>query len=360
MKSLLKIKPCDNTFFRDGNQFNFDIHEVIRSKNTPYPSVFFGAIFTALLAHNDEFRRAFFKKANYDHEKILALQQVYLWDEKNKKAYIKAPLDLFINENGDVVFGEFKKVDSKLHSLSFECFLQCPEDKNYKRVSNKYINIKNIYDAYAKKQGIRLELKDENEIFIKNYKIGIGINKNTKSIKHGNMYRIEQTEFINNNWSYVVEYEINREYLETNYNGIDFDNLEQGYLKLGGENKVCKFEKHINEKIYKFHKKRLKEINSNKVKILLTSETFFDEDVKDIFKGDLKLLGMVNDKPIHIGGYDMQGKGSARKMYKGYDAGTILLVEGLNKKNVKKEICKKINRNNPKGFNQFVILEGDF
>lgn len=79
---LLKIKPCDNTFFGTGQPFNFDNNSFIESMVFPYPSVFFGAIFTAMLTENNDFRKIFFKNKRNDHEKILNIGKIYIYDER--------------------------------------------------------------------------------------------------------------------------------------------------------------------------------------------------------------------------------------------------------------------------------------
>ncbi|WP_032123137.1 type III-B CRISPR module-associated Cmr3 family protein [Clostridium amazonitimonense] len=359
--NLVNIKPCDNTFFGDGNQFNFDISNLIKSKNTPYPSVFFGAIFTAILTHNDKFRKAFFQNGRYDHESILKIGQIYLFNEESKSVYIKAPMDLFANSKSEISFGKFKNNAGNLNSLSYEYILEIPAGMDYKRIENMYINIKNIHDSYSKKQGIRVELKDENQLFVKNHKIGIGINKNTKKTEEGKLYQIEQTEFIDNNWSYIVEYKINKDYLKNSiYKEIEVKNLDKGYLKLGGENKPCKFKTIYNDKIERFNSKKTGNLNSGIYKILFTSETYFPKGIDSFFKkNNIRILGVSNDKPIYIGGYDMQGKGTIRKMYKGYSAGTVILVEFNNNSNTK-DIYELLKNDSVKGFNNCVILKEDF
>lgn len=353
---LVNIKPCDNTFFGDGNQFNFDISKIIKSKNTPYPSVFFGAIFTAILANNDEFRKEFFRKESYDHEKILNIGQVYLVNEEDKKVYIKAPIDLFINSKHEIAFGIFEKNTSKYNCLKYEYFFQGPIDKDYKRVDNMYINIKNIYDSYSKRNSDEIELKNENKIFIKNNKIGIGIDKDSKNVEDGKLYKIQQTEFLNNDWSYMVEYDINQDYLKDNYPKIK--DLESGYLKLGGENKVCKFKTIKNKKIEKFNLNKIDNFTSGVYKIIFTSETYFAKGIESFFESNhISVLGISNDKPIYIGGYDMKkGKGCIRKMYKGYSAGTVVLVKVIEGIDMEK-ICELFKNENVKGFNRCVILK---
>lgn len=357
---LLRIKPCDNTFFGSGDQFNFGNNNFIRSKNTPYPSVFFGAIFTAFLTLNDSFRAAFFEKGEYDHEEILSIGQVYLFNEKSKEVYISAAKDIFMNSRGEIEFGEFKE-EKSITSLSYKQILKSPKNKNFKRVSNKYISINNIYNAYLKRQDKAMNIIDESEIFIKNIKVGIGIDKSTKTVEESKLYKIEQTEFKNNDWSYLVEYTINEAYIRTKYSDKEIKILNKGYLKLGGENKACKFEKATNEKIDNFknyYKNR--DLNGNIFKVIFTSDTFFDKNIKEIFQDKLEIIGLSNDKPIFIGGFDMKArgeKGRPRTMYKGYSAGTVILIEVKEQCDVLEEIKERMKSITSKGFNKYVILE---
>lgn len=371
---LINIKPCDNVFFGDGAKFKFGTNSFISSKSSPYPSVFFGAIFTAILSENNFLRTSFFEHANYDHEKILEINQVYLFNKKDGNVYIPAPKDLFVNSKGEIFFGKLKKTNNTICSGSFERILEVPEDKTCKQVNHKYIKLNNIYDSYLKKQKIRIKLKDESEIFIKNNKTGIGIEKSTKTVELGKLYKIEETEFLDNEdnvWSYIVEYKINKNYVKKKYKTEIID-LDKGYLKLGGENKVCRFQKVTNNIIEKFNeKKEMKNIeentNKNILKIVFTSDAYFSKNIKEIFDADFKIIGMANGKPIYIGGYDMKsknnGKGAPRRVYKGYSAGTIVFIEKLklykNNEEMIKMLNEKIKPMNSKGFNKYVVLEED-
>lgn len=356
---LLNIKPCDNTFFGDGNQFKFGINNFIKSKNTPYPSTFFGAIFTAILSQNDSFRRIFFGEGKYDHEKILKLGQVYLYNNITAMAYIPAPKDLFVNSKGRKVFGDFIKLEKDTTSISYEKILQSPKDSDYKMANNKYINIDDVYSLYSNRISNVIELLDENQIFVKNNKVGIKLDESTGSVEESMLYRMEQTEFLddlkeNRNWSYLVEYKICRDYLNRYYRGIEVDDLDSGYLKLGGESKVCRFKKMKDSRKYRcienFNAKKKVKLNKGIYKVIFTSDAFFERDIDESFGSEVKIIGIVNYKPIYIGGFDMKLK--VRKMYKGYAAGTVVLIKVLNQ-NAK----LKIEPLNPKGFNKYIILE---
>ncbi len=366
--NLISIKPCDNTFFRDGQVFERGINSFISSKNTPYPSVFFGAIFTMFLAENDNFKEMFFHENRYDHEEILTIGQTYLLNNETKAVYVSAPKDLFINKYGDIAFGKFREINQEYHSLPFKTILENPKMKDYQRITHQYINLKNIFDAYREKQYLRIELKDEEDIFKKNKKIGIGLSKETKIAEESMLYQIEQTEFASNHWSFLVEYKIDAEYLALQYKGVKVQDLNKGYLKLGGENKACKFEKVENQAVKKFCQDKAKtkrelEVNNTILKIILTSDLFLEENIENIFEDKIKLIGLANDKPIYIGGYDLE-KRQARKMYKGYGAGTILLMEVDSLQENSEEICQmiaqKLGQSNPRGFGKYVIMKGEY
>ncbi|WP_037373385.1 type III-B CRISPR module-associated Cmr3 family protein [Anaerovorax odorimutans] len=362
---LLKIKPTDNTFFGTGNRFNYDISDVIKSRNIAYPSTFFGAVFTALLSQNNDFREKFFRDKTYDEEEILSLGQIYLYSEKENRTYIKAPLDLFINEYKDIEYGYFKKIDGFSTSLNSNYYLDI--DVKDERLKDSFIRLKDFYKSYPNLQDYRLKVLNENNIFAKNNKIGIGIDKNTKNVETGKLYKIQQTEFINDEWSFVVEYDIDKDYLKRNYKTEV--KLNDGFLKLGGENKVCKYKNIINDEIEEFSKTR-EENNSHLkkdtiYKIILTSDSYFEKDIENILNEDIniKLLGVVNDKPIYISGYDMKKRNGKevknekgiKKSHKGYSAGTIFLIKNNAENiNLDESIRKK---NGTKGFNNYIAVE---
>lgn len=371
--NLLNIKPCDYTFFRDGRQFDFGINDFIESKNVPYSSVFFGAIFSAMLGINDAFRKAFFndiKRNEKDESKImnpediLEIGQVYLYNEASGEAYINAPKDLFIDSRQRVSFGKFEKLPESIEgkamtSLNYSYKLKSPSNKDFKRVKKHYINLKNLTDAYIKKQSSRIEIKNEDEIFKKNVKVGIGIDKNSRTVEKDKLYKVQQTEFVNNNWSFIVEYKFKKD-LGT---GSSIK-LSEGYLKLGGEGKVCKYKditkgtNLINSYINEFNKN--KEIiveDESKVKVILTSDTYIKFGDLNKTLEDIGVLGVSNDKPIYIGGYSMQSNSKEtkgpRKMHKGYSAGTVFLLDRRKLNSLLKVLDLKSGR----GFNKYIVVE---
>lgn len=357
---LLKIKPCDNTFFGTGQPFNFDNNSFIESMVFPYPSVFFGAIFTAMLTENNDFRKIFFKNKRNDHEKILNIGKIYIYDESKDKTYLRAPKDIFINSKGERDIGKFEKIsENEKVSLSFPYYLKAPTDKDYKRIKGQFININNLYDSYEKKQKRRIELKDEKDIFNKYSNIGITVDYTSKLAKEGKIYRRQQSEFTDNSLCFIVEYEIRSEYLKINYPGVVVRDLDRGYLKLGGENRAAKYEITTNKDINEFKRKKCNSVG-NKIKLMFTSATFFKEGIKEVFNSKFKILGISNDKPIYIGGIDLNNennKKSIRKMYKGYPEGTILFIEYIGSGKLRDELDEIMKQDAKKGFNEYIYWE---
>ncbi len=150
--------------------------------------------------------------------------------------------------------------------------------------------------------------------------------------------------------------------------------MDKGELKLGGETKVCTYEVIENSDINEFKSKMCEDVlkPGEKLKVILTSDSYFteSESFTKLFNDDMKFLALVNDKPIYIGGFDVK-ENKEKAMYKGYSAGTILLL--LNKSgkdiNIKKYLdmrlanklenrfYKSINLNN--GFNQYIYVKGE-
>lgn len=370
---LMEIKPLDNTFFGDGKRLQKGVSNIATSKDMPYPSVFFGTIFTGILANNDNFREAFFKYSRYDHEKILKIGQVYLCDSHMNRLYVKAPKDIFCEKEKErIKLGMFQDIDGGFSSIKFPKILRTPQEigKEYRRIEDKYIDVLSLHRFYNREKLGNISLLDGADVFIKSDKIGIGMDKDTGRARTGLLYTIEQTEFNDfsrfGRWRFVVEYEIDTEYVKKNYS-IDSLTIEDaGYLKLGGETKVATYSR-CSEKIMKVHEKYQKNIHEQSVggifKMVFTSDAFFKEELKSVFGEDFEILGIASGKPLVIGGYDMKPKkskkkgGHQRESYRGYEGGTVILLKSLKQdEDIKAELKKRIEEN-VKGFCRWILIK---
>lgn len=356
---LLKIKPYDNTFFGTGKVLALGMNNYVESKNIPYPSVFFGAIFSALLSENYKFRKAFFSKSIPDHSKILRIGQVYLYNENDKQVYLPAPKDIFIN-NSNIRFGKFVEVSNT--SLEFPKMLMSPLNSEYKRVDKHFIRVKDLYEGYLRKENNSIKVISEDNIFKKSMKIGIGMNMESRVVEKDMLYKLQHTEFTTNDWSFLVEYELDYDYLKKNYGDINLVYLSQGCLKLGGENKVSKYSEVTNSIIHEFNSFKPK-LTNDEFKVIFTSDTYFKDNIDNVFDKYFKIIGISNDKPIYIGGFDMISKnkqGAPKAMHKGYSAGTVLLVkinENLEKYKIVEYLDEIMKLDEDKGFNKYIWME---
>ncbi len=102
------------------------------------------------------------------------------------------------------------------------------------RADKRFIEREIFYDSYYEFDG-SIELRESSDIVANSYKVGIERDKNYVA-REKHLYRIDLTEFKKEKWSYLVEYNIKDSW----WNG-ETKNIKDGYLKLGGENKVCRF-----------------------------------------------------------------------------------------------------------------------
>lgn len=356
---LIEIKPYDNTFFRDGKPFSIGMSNHLESMNTPYTSTIWGAIFTAILVENQEFRNKFFNKKDYNHKKLLNIKNIFLFNSIKKQLFIKAPLDLFADEDLNIKMGKFEDIDVT-SNFNFKKILIIPEGE-YKRVDDYYMTIYDFVNKYRRKNTYGISLKHKDEIFIKKQKTGIAVDKETGKVKDEHLYSIQLTEFNDNNknkWSYIVDYEINQKEVEKNFNCTELSLPKFGDLKLGGEGKIARYSKVNKERMYDledFFKERKAE---DFIKVLLLKEVYFKGNIIELFNKEIELVGMSNSKPCYIGGYDMKTR-KEKTMYKGFSAGTILLFENKMHSQIeylKTALDKVMNFRNDGSTGKYVIV----
>lgn len=357
--SLIQIKPIDNTFFREGNLFEREVSNIVNSRNVAFPTTFFGAIFSAILSKNDKFRESFLRiRNNKDHLRILSIDNVYILNEKSDLSYLKAPKDIFVSKKV-IKYGDFKE-NIGPSSIPYPFYLENPSGDSLKRADNYYIEI-NALNKYKNKVIDTRDIKSEDEIFVKNSRTGIGIESFNKNVIESHLFTIEQTEFNNfseNDWSYVVQYHINEEYIKSKYDEDNILELDAGFLKLGGENKVCTYKTLRNNDIENFSKSNDELIKAGEVvKVILTSDSYFSGNIESYFEDSIKVLAVVNDKPLYMGGYDI-AENKAKVMKKGFSAGSIILLKNISNESVD---LRKLIKNNSQvsynqGFNKFLLF----
>ena len=331
--AFMKIKPTDSLFFGGGKPFNAGSDSWTDNSFLPNPSVIWGAMFSVL------FREG--RVTVKDKEK-LQIKNIYLYNEKQTTVLVPAPLDIFIDSDGKNYIAKYRDVDF-ISNYPLKVISSIDTDKEVKPLENYFIEINSLYQHYVKKYSKNLILYNFDEVFVQDYKIGIKIDKKSKTAEDKHLYRIDLTQF-KEEWSFLIEYE------------CDIDFKQSGILKLGGESKIAQYEQIADKPIgivdYEAYRdEMLEELKEKKeCKILFKTPTYFENGWKP--KQDGLLCANVG-KYISIGGWDMETR-NHKAMKKYIPAGSVYLFEKQEKMNFKLEDDEAY-----KGFGSFEILKKD-
>lgn len=355
---ILKIKPKDNLFLSGGKNFNKGESTWLSTRFVPYPSVFYGAICSLMLSLNKERRKSYINncKNSSDPRKYLTIGNVYLYNDKYKHYYIPAPLDVFYKrDNADIThISKIMKVDDNVKtSARMKYLFNLPQ--NSKRCDGMFISLNTFYSSYYYGEN-DIDILNLNDITTNSYKVGIQRNENYTA-KDEHLYRIDLTEFVDdddNSWSYAVEYELNTQKCETWWED-GRDHLNKGYLKLGGESKVCKY---LSGDIcnYSFPKD---DCYYEYVKLILMSPLVIkDENVR---LKDVDIIAASTGKSNSIGGFDLQ-LNTAKPMFNAFPEGSVFVLDIRKLKDrrvekVQEYIAREeIFKNQSSGFGKFRIV----
>jgi len=352
-RKTMRIKPNDTLFFGQKRFTKGMDNAWLSTKLMPYPSVFLGAICSLLLSEDEKMRNEYINsgKKQYDPRNFVKIGRIFLYDEKNNFLYMPAPQDLFIDDDGRCHIGNFRA--NKDTSLPFEYILHTPPDTE--RVDGMYIKFNNFYNSYARNLD-SIDIVDQSELSANAYKVGIEIDNRSYAAKDKHLYRLDLVELMKGYWSYVVEYEIN----PLNYYKPS-DISDHGYLRLGGENKSCKyFVENVKQQILDMEQRLDNTKNDSRfIKlVLLTPGNIFDNFCEGCFIDDISIKGISSGELYYIGGFDMQ-KGEKSK-YRAFKEGTVFLLESSRFKNaslgeIKCLLNKKLDKEREKGLWQFEV-----
>lgn len=359
----IKIKPFDTQFYGKRKSFVSSKDQektktnFIASHDFPYPSTLYGALFSAFLALKKRQNKIGEKKRDIENyingliedieeydgklKRILNIRNIYLYDEKYKIIYLKAPLDIHYNSN---------KIGYTDKLLDYNLLYNLPE---YKKVKNEFISMQEYYNYLKEGQA---KLSSACSIISKKYRIGININQK-RVAEDGKLYKTENYQFNSENLTYLIEYEDNN----------IFELKKKGFLLLGGQGKISKYEicnsqeqKTISilkdyfecDKIW--FSDEIKEKNEV-VKIIFHTDVYRDF-IAEILK-KFKNNHVIRGGDYKLGGYDYNKK-EVKKLEKVFNAGTVIYIYNSKVQNVKKkldEISNMVSYNTFKGFNRYKV-----
>ena len=329
--AFMKIKPLDTLFFRDGKPFNAGSESWSDSSFLPNPSVIWGAMYAVLFNEGKV-------STKEEDRKKLKIKNIYLYNEKKTTILVPAPLDIFVDDDGNRYIAKYKDVDF-ISNYPLKVISYVDIDKELKPIENHFIEINSLYRHYTKGYERQLILYSFDDVFVQDYKIGIKIDNLTKTAQENYLYRIDLTQFLDE-WAFLVEYE----------SQIEFKN--RGILKLGGESRAASYniiDEPIGLKSANEYKKQVsKELENQKYfKVFIKTPTYF----KCGWEPEQEELVCANvGKYISIGGWDMEYK-NHKPMKRYVPAGSVYVFKKQEKVEFKLEDSEVY-----KGFGSFELL----
>jgi CRISPR-associated protein Cmr3 len=334
-KQYIHIKPLDTLFFRGGKPFEMTEESWVEpSLLMPYPTVFWGALFTTLLYE---------KKVTLNDKESLKIKSTYLYNHIDKKILTPAPLDLFYEEDNDSFFPE-KYEDISISSHKLNSFAVPDINKKVESSENLFININDLASSYYARNPNRTTVFYPQEFALNSPKIGIARNKTTRTVAESHLYKIEMIELAEN-WGYLVECETEHEFSD-------------GILKLGGEGKLASYTKIEKPKFLEEVFNNLQTLGkSDYHKIYIQSPTFWESGDALNELQNLNLLSASIGKCQAVGGFDFVSK-SPKKMLKAIPSGSVYLFKNSNLEELRTAFLSYIQSNslNTNGFGNFQII----
>jgi CRISPR-associated protein Cmr3 len=336
----------------------------------PFPMTFYGALRTAIIssvATVRDFLNAHIEEnvkdvvgdtsnpGNLEIKGPFLFHIDYLTESKTVLAPL--PYDLLEYNSGNrTIFVKIAPNDS-LHfysNLKYEITPATPrEETESKEHEERYINIINLVTAYFlsgifNANEITNKTRVKTEIFEIERKVGIKLDKSTKSTEENYLYSASHIR-LKEGFGFLVEVNNDNNLLPN-----------QGYLRLGGDTRVAEFKEidfdlsSITEDIVN----NLPELNEDFLLefILLTPAIFKNGWYPDFLNNDmgflkgefggisLTLISAVLGKPLYIGGFDL-AKGYPKEMKKAVPAGSVYYfkIDGATDRDKIKEFIKKYN-----------------
>lgn len=333
---IIRIKPFDTLFFRDGKPFSMGNEVWASGLFPPPPSVIYGALRTAYFANNP----AEVVKANGKDDPTAMLDIRRLAVAIGDSVYYPAGQDLLVkmDTNQREQYLSFPTPTTLISASPFHsqklskryilstgntAFLQTTE-----RGSLFSGDELKKYLSPARQKGRDLfDLKRTTEYLSTDPKTGIGRSRHTGVVKEGLLYRVEMVRLATRSQtdiSLVVEFE-----------GLSIPS--KGMLKLGGEGKAAAYEIVDTDTL----DMGVPEVSLKLpfFKLYLTTPAIFSqgwipqglspETLKGKINGiPIRLIGASVDKPIYSGGFDIKSR-RFKPMKRAVSAGTVYFCELL-------------------------------
>lgn len=306
---IIEIEALDTLIFQDGKPFDMSGDNWGNSLVLPTPSTLYGALRATYFANCPDK----LSKANEvdDPTKDLKINSISL--EYQGNLILSLPKDCVeLNEKVVTLDLEENHLSSSPLSYIFS------SEEEVESLDNGYLKNSN-FKRYLSSKKIGSFEAEENFIVREN-KIGIGLNRQTRTTQEGLLYKVEMLRY--KDLKIVV----------------DFDDLhleKSGLMRVGGEAKGATY-----KEVESLDFPRVDRLSGNRFKLYLLTPAIFDNgwcpswiDKENGYIGEfngfkLKLIASAVGKHQSIGGFDMK-KREPKKMMKAVPMGSVYYFEIL-------------------------------
>jgi CRISPR-associated protein Cmr3 len=305
------IRCTEPLFFRDART------DSTRGLFPPPPSVVRGALRTAYFATDQG--QADFHKRNTDQDPTNAIRLGVVLPTDAEYIFLPAAADL-VKQGNSYKLLTLKNTNVRI--ISDDSFSYSLTGTSLDKVNDAqpYFWGKNGYSSYLKGKVSSLKtgyFKNLTQYITYSSKLGIGLNRKTGNVAEGRLFEQERVMLHNgpNKLAFYVEVDLGDLVFPT-----------EGKLSLGAEGTPAIF--HAAKTVLFESQFACPDIEVDEVfKILLLSPAFFQDDLKTYFNQQgLELLAYASDKPIPLGGFDLQ-KGIPKPLRMAMPAGTVFFVK---------------------------------
>jgi CRISPR-associated protein Cmr3 len=322
---MIIMEPIDTLFFRDGKPFSMGDQSTAFGIFPPNPSTVLGAIRTGIISQNKgyikflsgEMAQEIGTVADFSNSS-LKLKGIFLYNSNDDYFYMPAPFDLFREEDGKAKRTSIKTAHLFSTNLDFDRFPFTVEKNKAKSVESFYLTHTDFF-SYLTGASDDFNIYHESKFCRIEYKTGIKMSPLTRSSAEGRLYRVGMRRF-DEGWMLAC----------------DLDGAtslrKSGVLKMGGEGKVCRYER-ISSALQDKHQKVLDQVKKTGIiKLYFATPAIFkngwfpDEDLVNGADFRLELLSASVGNPVYVGGWDMGkagGKGWHKPMMRAVPAGSV-------------------------------------
>jgi len=305
----IEIEALDTLIFQDGKPFDKSSDNWGSSLILPTPSTLYGALRTTYFSNYPNE----LSKANEADDPTKDLKINFISLEYQGNLLFRLPQDC-VELDDKVITLDLE--ENRLTNNLLKCIFSSKEDVD--SLDNGYLK-KSNFNRYLSGKNIG-SFKKEEDLITRESKIGIGLNRQTKTTQEGLLYRVEMLRY--KDLKIVIDFE-----------GLDLP--DSGLMKLGGEAKGATY-----QQIESLDIPKIEKISSHIFKLYLLTPAIFDNgwypswiDKENDFIGNfngfkLKLIASATGKYQSIGGFDIK-KREPKEMMKAVPMGSVYYFEIL-------------------------------